>query len=339
MAFWDGSADLASRGGGGAFVVDRTGASWALALDGLAWQEPEDGDVAGREKQYLDAERLRLVYVAATRARDLLVLPVAGGPDERRVTGRLVAGAPAELMEELDAYVPAAEPAWATEAGDPAPRPLGDASALADDVRRAWRVAVEDAARPRFSPAAVSAEAHAAVEAEREGEAGARREGRTSRFGRVFGDTVHLAIGLALRDAALAPGEAVARAASATGLAEHGAEAAEDVARALAALGKAGLRRTPGPDLRLEYPVAQARDGRLLVGYVDLLAADGGGLVVVDFKTDAPPSGDVAATHPAYVEQVRSYARILEELGLAKAGTVRPALLFTAETELRWVAR
>jgi ATP-dependent helicase/nuclease subunit A len=125
----------------------------------------------------------------------------------------------------------------------------------------------------------------------------------------------------------------------ATGLADHRAAAADDVARALLALEKAGLRRAPGPTHQLEYPIARAGNGRLLVGYVDLLAADERGLAVLDFKTDAPPAGDVAATHPAYVEQVRSYARIVEELGLAPAGTARAGLLFTAEQEIRWIGR
>ncbi|HEY6003527.1 MAG TPA: PD-(D/E)XK nuclease family protein, partial [Anaeromyxobacter sp.] len=106
-----------------------------------------------------------------------------------------------------------------------------------------------------------------------------------------------------------------------------------------AALEREGLRRAPGADLRLEYPVAQARDGRLLAGYADLVAADRRGLAVVDFKTDAPPAADVAASHPAYVEQVRTYARVLEDLGLAPPGTVRAGLLFTAEGAIRWVAR
>ncbi len=340
VILWDACADLAARDVRTPFVIDRTGASWGLGLDGLEWEEPEDGDVAGREKRYLDAEKRRLVYVAATRARDLLVLPVAGTPNPERSTGRLVEGAPAALMDTLEPYAIGAEPAWATEIAPPAPRPRGDASALAAEVEGAWRVAVEEAARPRFAPTAVSAEAHAAVEGmERPDEAGRPRPERKSRFGRVFGDTVHLAIGLALREPGLAPPAAVGRASAATGLADHGAEAAEDVARALAALEKAGLRRAPGPDLQLEYPVAQARDGRLLVGYVDLLGADARGLAVVDFKTDAPPTGDVAASHPAYVEQVRTYARILEELGLAAAGTVRAGLLFTAEQGVRWIAR
>jgi ATP-dependent helicase/nuclease subunit A len=340
VVLWDACAALAARDDRKAFFVDRTGASWALALDGLGWEEPEDGGVAGREKRYLDAEKKRLVYVAATRARDLLVLPVAGDPDPDWITGRLVTGAPPALMETLTPYAIGAEPAWASEIPPPAPRPRGDASALAAEVGAAWRRAVEDAARPRFTPAAVSAVAHAVIEEpERPGEAGRPRPERKSRFGRVFGDTVHLAIGLALRHPALAPAAAVARAAAATGLADHHSEAAEDVARALAALEKAGLRRAPGSDLQLEYPIAVARDGRLLVGYVDLLAADGRGLAVVDFKTDAPPEGDVAATHPAYVEQARSYARILEELRLAAAGTARAGLLFTAEKEIRWIGR
>jgi hypothetical protein len=76
---------------------------------------------------------------------------------------------------------------------------------------------------------------------------------------------------LALRHPALAPAAAVARAAAATGLSERHTEAAGDVARALAALEKAGLRRAPGPDLQLAYPVALAADGKLVEGYIDLV--------------------------------------------------------------------
>jgi ATP-dependent helicase/nuclease subunit A len=340
VVLWDSCAELSARDARSPFVVDRTGRSWALAIDGLAWEEPEDGDAAARERRYLDAERRRLVYVAATRARDLLVLPVAGRPNPEWITGRLVLGAPEALLERVEPFAPGAEPAWASELPPPAPRPRGDASALAAEVGAAWRGAVEDAARPRFAPRAVTAEAHAAREVvERPGEAGGPRPERRSRFGRVFGDTVHAAVGLALRDPALGPEAAVARAAAATGLVDRRAEAAEDVLRALAALEREGFRRAPGPGLRLEYPLARACDGRLLAGYADLVAADDRGLAVVDFKTDAPPEGDVAAEHPAYVEQVRTYARVLEDLGLAPPGTVRAGLLFTAEGAVRWVPR
>ncbi|WP_242393276.1 UvrD-helicase domain-containing protein [Anaeromyxobacter oryzisoli] len=338
VVLWDACADLAARAVRSPFVIDRTGRSWGIALDGLVWDEPADGEVAAREQRYLDAERLRLVYVAATRARDLLVLPVAGEPDPRRVTGRLVAGAPPALMEALEPYALDAEPAWASALPAPATRPTGDASDLAAEVHAAWKAAVADAARPRFTPGAVTAEAHARIEAaERPGEAGLPRPERRSRFGPVFGETVHAAIGLALRDAALSPAAAVARAASASGLAERHAEAIEDVRRALAALAAAGLRRPPGADLQLEYPVALAADGKLVQGYVDLLGTRGGRIAVVDFKTDAPPAGDVHATHAAYVEQVRSYARMLVALGVAREGEIEAGLLFTAEGTVRWV--
>jgi ATP-dependent helicase/nuclease subunit A len=193
------------------------------------------------------------------------------------------------------------------------------------------------ASAPRLVPKGVAAEAHELVERQAEGEAGARRRERTGRFGPEFGETVHLAIGHALREPALTPAGAVARAARETGLADHRAEAVDDVARALVALEREGLRRVPGDDLRLEYPVAAGHDTVLLTGYIDLLAAREGELVVLDFKTDAPPTGDVAASHPAYVEQVRSYQRILVELGLAAEGRVRGGLLFTGDGGVRWV--
>jgi ATP-dependent helicase/nuclease subunit A len=169
-----------------------------------------------------------------------------------------------------------------------------------------------------------------------EREAGERGKPREGRFGRVFGDTVHAAIGMALRQPGLAPSDAVARAARAMGLQANLSEAAGDVDRALATLERERLRRVPGPDLRLEYPVAAPGNGTLLQGYVDLLAARDEGLVVIDFKTDATPTGDVAATYGPYLEQVRSYGRILVELGLAKAGAVRCGLLFTGDGGLRW---
>jgi ATP-dependent helicase/nuclease subunit A len=338
VVLWDACADLDAREERSVFSVDRDGSAWTLSLDGLACEEPEEGDATGRERRYLDAERKRLVYVAATRARDLLVLPVAGDPDPSWISGRLVAGAPAELMERLDTFAVGAEPAWATEVPPPAPRPRGDASALAAEVSSAWREAVAGAARPRFEPASVKAEAHhLEEESPGPGETARPRPRRESRFGKVFGETVHRAIGLALAEARLSPEAAVLRAAHATGLEVHHGEAAADVRRALGALERARLRRAPGRDLRLEYPVALARDGRFVAGYADLVAVRDGRLAVVDFKTDAPPQGDLATSHAAYVEQVRSYARLLEALGLAPPGGVDAGLLFTAEQEIRWV--
>ncbi len=83
-------------------------------------------------------------------------------------------------------------------------------------VEKEWTAATAEAGKPRFEPRGISAEAHARVEARAEDEAGARRKDRESRFGNVFGHTVHLAIGAALRQPGLSGADAVARVSKAT---------------------------------------------------------------------------------------------------------------------------
>jgi ATP-dependent helicase/nuclease subunit A len=336
VAWWDGQAKLKPTDHRGAWFTERSGGAWAMSLDGLSWEEPAGGGLLEREGAYLEAERLRLVYVAATRARDLLLLPRAPTPRSGGVTAALAGPEQGAAVEVLDPFTRDSTPAWAKRAVAPPVRTPRVARARAEEVAAAWAEGAAEAGRPRFVPTAVSTEAHRIADEARGGDAGEWWKARKGRFGPVFGETVHAAIGVALREPSLDAAAAVARAARATGLSDHVAEAGQDVERALAALEREGLREPPGDALRLEYPVALARDGRLLVGYVDLLAARDGGLVVVDFKTDAPPTAAVAASHPDYVEQVRAYASILVELGLAPEGKVRCALLFTADGGIRW---
>ena len=164
---------------------------------------------------------------------------------------------------------------------------------------------------------------------------------RAARYGPVFGETVHQAIGFALCDGAKNMGACVDRAVRLTGLNEHRDEAVADVARAMATLETESLARAPGADLQIEYPVAAAHGSeRLVVGYVDLLAVRGAELLIVDFKTDqAPPTpaSDVKQTHPKYVEQVKLYAEMLREEPSLASMRIRCGLLFTAESGVRWV--
>jgi ATP-dependent helicase/nuclease subunit A len=69
---------------------------------------------------------------------------------------------------------------------------------------------------------------------------------------------------------------------------------------------------------------------------VDLLIRTPAGMVVIDFKTDAPPQGaSASAAYPGYVAQVAAYARLLAAAGL-EGGKVQSALLFTADGSLHW---
>jgi ATP-dependent exoDNAse (exonuclease V) beta subunit len=128
--------------------------------------------------------------------------------------------------------------------------------------------------------------------------------------------------------------EAVRRAAVRAGLTEHVDEAVRDVGRAMATLFEHGLVPEKGAEVWVEYPVAGLRpDGQLVAGYVDLVAVAGGHVHVVDFKTDAVTAGPVEVAYPEYLGQVRAYGSLLP--GVEGARRVQPALLFTADGQLR----
>jgi ATP-dependent exoDNAse (exonuclease V) beta subunit len=130
--------------------------------------------------------------------------------------------------------------------------------------------------------------------------------------------------------------EAVRRAAARAGLTEHVDEAVRDVGRAMATLFEHGLVPEKGAEVWVEYPVAGVGpDGRLLAGYVDLVAIAEGSVHVVDFKTDAVTAGPVELAYPEYLGQVRAYGALLA--GVNHARKVQPALLFTADGGLRQI--
>ncbi len=346
--------------------IERDGRGWAMTLDGLAWEEPPGLDLRGTERAYGRAERRRLVYVAATRARDLLVVPVTGAPRPgQSIHADLIAGAPETAVRRLDVYRPGTGAAWSRALPAPARPAPGDGAALFAEVAGRWEVAARQAARPRFRPVGVAEAARGAdgrpsaddrvpVEDRAAGPAGEPTPAlRPGRFGPVFGATVHQAIGRLLRGPALGPAEAVRIAAALTGLAGGSegaasqpgppgkassdtpallAEAAADVGRAWQALVAEGLARRPGPDLRLEHPVAgPGPDGTLLAGYADLVAVTGDRRDVLDFRTDPPPPGPVEAAYPDYARQVRLYAELLASAGLLAGRRLRCGLLFTGD--------
>ena len=160
---------------------------------------------------------------------------------------------------------------------------------------------------------------------------------RTGRFGPLFGTTVHKAIELAMRDPALGAAKAAERAIRMCGLKEHEGEVAADVRRALEALEREGLLRPVGPELRLEYPVAGVGEGGvMLIGSIDLIAADGKSITIIDFKTDAPPSGSLDQSMPDYLRQLEAYGELVRAAKLPGHEQIRLGLLFTGDGSLHW---
>ncbi len=331
VVLWDGMGLWPSQDSTRPWQVDRDGNGWSLKTNDLSWEEPADAGRLEREKRYADAERKRLVYVAATRARDLLVIPKPAWPQapEKYIHAHLLTDPDPALVQTVETFIDSTGATWS-----PPPIALSTPTSALDVKHLAqWSALADEARRARHAPRSVTGIAKAPVALLRVGDIDLPtppRPTRISRFGPVFGEVVHQAIGLVLQRGITAEA-AVATGVHAHGLKENLDHAIADVGRALAALRGAEIT---GDDVavRVEYPIAFARDGGLVSGYIDLLAATTAGLVVVDFKTDAPPVAGtpIEQTFPSYVAQVRTYAAV--------TGAKRAALLFTATGHLAWIS-
>ena len=99
VVLWDGRGQWNARLQNAPWRMERDGRGWLLDLPTLQWEEPSGMGLRDTERRYLDAERERVVYVAATRARDLLVIPRAGALKAGRfICGDLLDQAPPRLV-------------------------------------------------------------------------------------------------------------------------------------------------------------------------------------------------------------------------------------------------
>jgi ATP-dependent helicase/nuclease subunit A len=346
VILWDSCAGWRGRADSGPWRVARDGKGWELALDRLTWKEPPTLDLMASERTYREAERKRVVYVAATRARDLLVLPQAEGfTGEKSITARLLEGEAAAMVLPQQAYKEGKGAAWARGLKEPSPRQLVADEQFEAELAARWDVAAVAASRPRHVPIGVASAAKAQLAfvappgddavADAAEPPPVPRKPRKGRYGPAFGELVHGAIGQAVAGSDI--GAAVRRMATTLQYGDHLDEAAADVARAVDALRAEQLLAGSGT-LRLEYPIVGSAEGVMLVGYIDLVHATDTHLTVVDFKTDAPVAGTVESTHPEYVAQVRSYAELLKKAGVVGMRQLRCGLLFTADGGVRWSA-
>jgi ATP-dependent exoDNAse (exonuclease V) beta subunit len=270
-------------------------------------------------------ERIRLLYVACTRARDHLIVSlhrkerqVAPDADSSWTNAELLAGAcdgaPSQLA--LDAV---AGGSGTSSGSRPAAQPPGWEDWLRDITRMRKRVA---------RPAAMSASQLEGssltgvlrpAATDRVGEpadAGLAKDGRDlelppwnkGRYGTAIGRAVHgvlqtvdLATGRGLDDA-------VAAQVLAEGVAEHGGIVGQ---LARAALGSAAVRRAAVcPHWRETY-VGTVVGDRVLEGFIDLIYRDDG-LVIVDYKTDTVPAVALDRRVAFYRPQMAAYAAALQ---------------------------
>ena len=340
VVLWDSFADEKGRVDG-CWRVSRSGDGLVLAMQGLEAEMPPGRGLLELEKKAATAERQRLYYVGLTRARDLLVVPECEVPGPgAKILPTVMKGADPDLVERAETYRRETPPPWALEGESPVPQLLPDAAIQTriEGAEAAFCEALTVAGAPVAVPTAVTAAAKGGVGAEtaEDAEEAPReriRKAERSRYGPAFGSTVHRAIELALGGARGGVVDWVRCAASEHGLTERLEEAAGDVEQALAAVQTLG-----GRESQSEYPVCiSAPGGKLLVGFIDLLVARDGELVVIDFKTDAPPPGGATlAGYPEYRRQLEIYVEALRATGLV-TDPVRAGLLFTANGDVLWL--
>lgn len=271
-------------------------------------------------------ERIRLLYVACTRAKDHLVLSLCrkerANPVDlasKRTNAELLQEGMGALFESL----PDAAAAPAPSFNAPARERAGPLLPQAD-----WESQRESALTKASRPTAVAATALRAGSPEVDGgeDPGLRKRPRDmdlppwlkGRYGTAVGRAVH---GV-LQTIDLATGEGLEAAVAAQCEAEAIPGRSADVSR-LAEF----ARRSPSvqeaaqsPHWREVFVCAPSEGGQLLEGYIDLLYETHNGLVVIDYKTASSSDPDeLFARLVGYGTQGASYALAVE---LATGGDV-----------------
>jgi ATP-dependent helicase/nuclease subunit A len=291
-------------------------AQWAEGTIAVGFREgcqPPGWDVlSAREKVRAGAEARRLLYVACTRARDLLVVP--SPPKDARV------GA---FWKDLIAQLPARSDAdvRVVDAGDPPTisrdergadlRELseaggGDTAGEKWDARRGELL--EAAGHRPFVPASVT---RAAL---RQAPAAVAIAAATG--GRDFGSLVHRIlewVPLAEPERVRGMAEALAPSFGLDAAAAARAATAAERALALPVMERARLATRVWRELPLWFP----EGAELLEGVIDLVFEEDGALVLVDYKTDGIAAEQALAQAAHHAPQLQLYGRgLAQALGL-----------------------
>jgi len=254
------------------------------------------------EKEAEEAERVRLKYVAATRARDHLVLSLYHSSEKTDAAAILgyCRDSPG-LWEKIDLSVAAlCRPSQAVAAG------IDDTVADLEQWQQRRTRVLEEASRP----AAVAVTE--LVKISKEEAEGGEAYYRTGRGGSSLGRAVHSV----LQSIDLATGEGLEDFSRAQAAAEGIGGRWQEVAK----LAGNGLqsdivrRAVASGNYRREVFVSAPVDGRLLEGIMDIIFEEKDGLVIADYKTDAIDNeDDLMKKKDLYELQAGLYALMAQE--------------------------
>jgi ATP-dependent helicase/nuclease subunit A len=273
-----------------------------------------------REKEHQAAERDRLLYVAATRARDHLLVSLyhASKARDNGAQKLLDAGA-RELALDLDAAT-LDVPVPAGGATD-LPLELPDTDEEQFVAARTSLVAGAFQRRPASATALRRLQTAAAQEGDKPEKRDDAEPWSRGRAATHLGRAVHASLQTVAWDAA--PDSIAALAAAQTvaeAVPERAAEAERLIAAALSS-GAAARARAARRALR-EVPFAFTHQGRVIEGFIDLVIDGDDGLEIVDWKTDRVGPGEIEARLAEYRLQAGLYVLGLEQATGRRVGAV-----------------
>jgi ATP-dependent helicase/nuclease subunit A len=289
------SADF--TGGRVAICIGRKGANQRFVLG-------EFDALNAAEEAHANAEFNRLLYVAATRARDHLVVSLyhtsrSGNCAAKRL---IDAGGPG-LAARLDAADVGASTGVSALDGLEVQIPAG----LDEANFAAQRAALLAAAKTRDYTSATAVVQEHKKETADETEPWARGRGGT-RLGRA----VHAAIQSLPLDADDATIAAFARAQAVAEAIPHRARDVERLVRWVVRKSAAWQRARGATRAMREVPFAMESDGKVLEGFIDLVLQTPEGIEIVDWKTDQISADKVAERLREYEPQAGLYVYGLE---------------------------
>ena len=275
--------------------------------------------LAEAEKSMSEAEGVRLMYVAATRARDHLVLSLRRTDNDGGAKSH--AGQIAEFLEgdpSLWTEIAPTTPSDLTDSDPQLPAASQDGTSLHEhsvEALRQWqgerKSLFDEVGRP--SSAAATALGRAKDDTtEDKPEQQSDEPWKIGRAGTGVGRAVHAV----LQTVDLATGEGIPERARAQAAAEGVLDREQDIVHLcqVAVSSDVVKRAVASGRLWREVPVAIGTGSGSLHGFIDLLFEEPDGLVVVDYKTDSVRANETLEAVQRYRLQGGAYAHAIQQL-------------------------
>ena len=331
-----------SSRGGASFIAHRSEGNFYLKLGDLVSSGLEEAEE--QEKLRLEAERIRLFYVAATRARDILILPrfyKQGSPGFWSYLER----AEAEIADLWTGVLSLQAGASSYEREAAPAGPDQDSAAPLDELVEGRRRRLDQLKRtirgaaapgPYISAGALAgesgAEEPAALQDAADSDPETAPQGRGASFGSAFHEIMER---VDLKGPSPGRLEALAARAGDRWGVEHPGELIR-LARSTLEHPLIGRARKAERILR-ELPFVYCFEGLLVEGIIDLLFQEEGGLVIVDYKTDGGGAAVWEKRWEGYSRQGAVYALAMADISGLPVKEV--SFIFVREARVRSLAR